>query len=231
MKIDNLEKLVIKTIESIKTETDINAFLTFAGHGNLHNLSIENLLAVYGQNPEAVLVGSFNQWKKRGRYPKQGSGIAVYPGNTTGMFGKYCEYLFDYGDTNGREEIAVWRATEEQRQGFLDMHQANMDYAAFAKVTLYSLIQNEFYEKESDLYFDDEDKTEAILELVSECAAKIFIERSGENYALSELAVNTFKKYILTNDNMNTALFLKTLGVATRAAHNTIAKLNMYIDR
>lgn len=230
MKIDNLEKLVIKTIESIKTETDINAFLTFAGHGNLHNLSIENLLAVYGQNPEAVLVGSFNQWKKRGRYPKQGSGIAVYPGNTTGMFGKYCEYLFDYGDTNGREEITVWRATEEQRQGFLDMHQANMDYAAFAKVTLYSLIQNEFYEKESDLYFDDEDKTEAILELVSECAAKIFMERSGENYALSELAVNTFKKYILTNDNMNTALFLKTLGVATRAAHNTIAKLNMYIE-
>ena len=63
MKIDNLEKLLIKTIESIKTETDINAFLTFAGHGNLHNLSIENLLAVYGQNPEAVLVGSFNQWK------------------------------------------------------------------------------------------------------------------------------------------------------------------------
>ena len=230
MKIDNLEKLVIKTIESIKTETNINAFLTFAGHGNLHNLSIENLLAVYGQNPEAVLVGSFNQWKKRGRYPKQGSGIAVYPGNTTGMFGKYCEYLFDYGDTNGREEITVWRATEEQRQGFLDMHQANMDYAAFAKVTLYSLIQNEFYEKESDLYFDDEDKTEAILELVSECAAKIFMERSGENYALSELAVNTFKKYILTNDNMNTALFLKTLGVATRAAHNTIAKLNMYIE-
>ena len=81
MKIDNLEKLVIKTIESIKTETDINAFLTFAGHGNLHNLSIENLLAVYGQNPEAVLVGSFNQWKKRGRYPKQGSGIAVCTGS------------------------------------------------------------------------------------------------------------------------------------------------------
>lgn len=230
MKVDNLEQLVVKTIEDLRTENDIASFLVFAGHGNLHNLSIENLLAIYGQNPEAALVGSFNQWKKRGRYPVQGSGIAVYPGNTAGTFGKYCEYLFDYKDTNGKEEVLTWEASEEEKHGFLEMYQAHMDYASFAKSTLYSFVQNELYEKESDLYFEEENKTESILEFISECATKIFMERSGEPYELSEYAVNAFKEYILNNnDVINTALFLKTLGVATKAAHNSITKLNMYI--
>lgn len=228
MRVDNLEKLVIDTVEGMNTIDGLNSFLSFAGRGNLHNLSISNLLAVYGQNPKSVLVGSFNQWKKRGRYPEKGTGIAVYPGNTSGTFGKYCDYLFDYADTNGKGEVRLWEASEDLKYSFLDAQAMNMDYAAFAKSILHSALYNE--SEGSGLLFEDMNKSEAVLEFASECAMKIFMQRSGEDYEISELADKAFREYIMNaGGGINTALYMKILGSAVKAAHREIAKLSIFI--
>ena len=89
MRVENLEKCIAEKVISINSMQEFEKFLEFCGKGNLYFLSVENLMAVYAQNPSATIVSGFDGWKKLGRYPvNSNSGIAVYPFNTSSAFGK-----------------------------------------------------------------------------------------------------------------------------------------------
>lgn len=230
MKIENLEKTINAAAKDIDSVEKLVSFLTFAGHGNLHNLSVDNLLAVFCQNPNAVLVGSYDQWKKRGRYPRQGTGIAVYPGNTSGTLGKYCDYLFDCADTSGNADLPeIWMASEEIKQVYLEVQNSQLDFGSFAKNNVYNIMKSRFFDQDSDLNYDEIEKTEAVLELCSECATKMFMERLGETYPIPDSAIRVFQEYVIPDGSVNTALLKKLLTVITRTAHNEIAKFNMFM--
>lgn len=225
MKVDNLENLIVNQLENINSIDKLNDFLKFCGEGNLHNLSISNLLAVYAQNPEAKLLGSFEQWKKRGRYPLQGTGIAIYPGNTAHTMGKYCDYLFDFSDTKGRDISEVWRASESDLDSFISAGDG-LSFNERVKADITNIINNELDENSSDLVFDDIEKSKAIKTLLTECSLKIFFQRSGKDYSLSAESNQSFDKYC----KGNTMLFMKLLSVTQKIAHLEINKLNYHVQ-
>ena len=91
MRIENLEKCVYETLNEINSIEKLEIFLNFLGTGNIHNFSPENILAIYGQNPNVTVLGNYDAWKRHGRYPLKNSGIAVYPFNTSGVLGRFSE--------------------------------------------------------------------------------------------------------------------------------------------
>ena len=101
MNIRNLEECVKNSVESINSIDSLESFLSFCGKGNMYMLSSENLFAVYSQKPDATFVSSFDGWKKYTRYPKKHTGIAIYPFNTSGVYGSFTDYVFDFSDTLG----------------------------------------------------------------------------------------------------------------------------------
>ena len=79
MRVEQLEKRVYEAVMQLNEFDKFEVFLSFCGNGNIYQMSIDNVFAVYSQKPEATLVTGFDGWKRSGRYPLQYTGIAVFP--------------------------------------------------------------------------------------------------------------------------------------------------------
>lgn len=244
MRIENLEKCVYDTLNDINTLPKLNDFLEFCGHGNIHNFSAENMLAIYGQNPKASLLTNYDAWKGMGRYPLQNSGIAVYPYNTTGVFGHFSDYLFDITGTKGKE-VKPLTITEDIREEYLslkseDHNRFTADYAEYFMHELQEGTDWELRNNHHDLsYPEDRDKEYALFCMISAWAIKIYlskcdienrVETFWDDFMTGESAESVFKKYFLNDSGkVNAPLFMKCLRVAQSVSHKQIQYLTFYI--
>ena len=84
--------------------------------GQLYRYEFDNILMVYMQRPDAVLVADYDTWKKVGRFVKRGSrGIAVFPSRalSPGM-----RHVFDISDTGGRNRKLTWELDAQAREAY-----------------------------------------------------------------------------------------------------------------
>lgn len=87
-----------------RTEADWKAVCRLAGQ--IYRYEFDNVLMVYAQNPSATLVADYDTWKKVHRYVKRGSrGIAIFPSRA---LKPELRYVFDIGDTGGRNVRLTW---------------------------------------------------------------------------------------------------------------------------
>ena len=87
-----------------RTEADWKAVCRLAGQ--IYRYEFDNVLMVYAQNPSATLVADYDTWKKVHRYVKRGSrGIAIFPSRA---LKPELRYVFDIGDTGGRNVKLTW---------------------------------------------------------------------------------------------------------------------------
>ena len=94
MRVDQLEKRVYESVIQMNDFNRFQKLLSFCGNGNIYQMSVENIFAVYNQRPDATLITGFDGWKKSGRYPLQNTGIAVFPYDISGTFAKIFQNLF-----------------------------------------------------------------------------------------------------------------------------------------
>ena len=76
MRVEQLEKCVYDSVMQMKDYHELQKFLSYFGNGNIYQMSIENIFAVYNQKPDATLITGFKSWKKIDRYPLHNTGIA-----------------------------------------------------------------------------------------------------------------------------------------------------------
>lgn len=69
MRVEQLEKCVYDSVMQMKDYHELQKFLSYFGNGNIYQMSIENIFAVYNQKPDATLITGFESWKKIDRYP------------------------------------------------------------------------------------------------------------------------------------------------------------------
>lgn len=223
MKVENLEKCVSEQIDAINSIDKLEHFLSFCGQGNMYLSSAENLFAIYAQKPDATIVATFDGWRERDRFPISSNvGIAVYPFNTTGVFSKFTDYVFDISETKPRaaeRNIKLWSFTEELRESYLQLKKEQQGgegdfktyfYNKFNEETLYAFINHH-----KELLFDDDiEKRWNIQTFVGECALKMYLTRCGLEYKLSPTAQEIFNSYFIGQDNkVNSSLFVKCLKV------------------
>ncbi len=87
-----------------RTEADWKSVCRLAGQ--IYRYEFDNVLMVYAQRPSASLVADYDTWKKVHRYVKRGSkGIAIFPSRA---LKPDLRYVFDIGDTGGRNVRLTW---------------------------------------------------------------------------------------------------------------------------
>lgn len=85
--------------------------------GQLYRYEFQNILLVYEQRPGATLVADYDTWKKVDRYVRRGSkGIAILPSRA---LQPYIRYVFDIGDTGGREQRLTWNLEGDNLKNYL----------------------------------------------------------------------------------------------------------------
>ena len=218
MRIENLEKCVYETLNEINSIEKLEIFLNFLGTGNIHNFSPENILAIYGQNPNVTVLGNYDAWKRHGRYPLKNSGIAVYPFNTSGVLGRFSEYLFDVASTKGRE-IAIWAMTDEKRKNYLSLKKeirplkvARNSYVSYFELQFFEDVRQEIETEHQDIVFDDNHKKVDIPIFIAFSATKVYLKRSGIEYSLPEYVKRCFDKYFMNDGKLDaTGVTLKLL--------------------
>ena len=238
MRIEGLEKLVCDTAKSIKSVEKLEKFLTFMGTGNMHHWSIANLLAIYAQKPTATLVVDFTQWKKRNRYPKKDSGIAVYPFNTSGVMGKFCDYIFDVTDTKVKSgdvknaKISTWTMIPEIMESYLRVNAApeNVSFEEYAYSVFKAHTESYFTMHENEYKNDtSEDRVALLKEFVTECCMKMYMARCNQQYHLSEKSINIFNRLFMNTDIVNIDLFMKCFGVVQQITHLEINMISAHV--
>lgn len=63
MRVDQLEKRVYESVIQMKDFNRFQKLLSFCGNGNIYQMSVENIFAVYNQRPDATLITGFDGWK------------------------------------------------------------------------------------------------------------------------------------------------------------------------
>lgn len=239
MKVEGLETLICDTAKGINSREELEKFLTFMGTGNMHHWSISNLLAIYAQKPTATLVVDFTQWKNRNRYPKKDSGIAVYPFNTSGVMGRFCDYIFDVADTKVKSgdvknaKITTWTMIPEIMESYLRVNAAP-ESSSFEEY-IYSLFQvysENYFMIHGDEYKSSEaDEHVSILqEFVTECCMKMYMARCNQSYHLSEKSIEAFNQLFMSNtDTVNIDLFMKCFGVVQQITHPEINRISAHV--
>lgn len=219
MRIENLEKCVTAILDSLNTVDAFERFIRFCGKGNMYQMSAENLFAVYAQEPSATVVASFDGWKSLGRYPLQNSGIAVYPFNTTGVFGHFTDYLFDITGTKGRA-VKAWTVTDEIREKYFEYRKRNRSnensFENFFRFVFYNEVVSSVCGNHQELLFSDDEiiKRSEIHKLINDCVLMIFLNRCDVEYTLSVDSRNSFNKYFLNQESrIDTALLMKSMRV------------------
>ncbi len=222
MHIDNLEVLVHDTASKMDPGT-FERFISFCGRGNVHNFSATNQLAVFTQKPEADTLVSFNQWKKVGRFPKKGSGISVFPFNTSGMTGKISDYVFDISDTFGA-------SFEVKKPDHRDFSSYLSDYA------LQTSIRNQI--KEQMIPFMEKtfldlsmgtDEYDSVMWLLSDCCVKIVNDKAGIWMEIDEKEMETYKKYFVTDGVSNAEAVIGAVNIIQDISHREIVKFNQFV--
>ena len=236
MRIENLETSINSTLEKLNSIEEVEKFLDFCSNGNIYIVSAENLIAVYSQKPDATLISSFDGWKAHGRYPKQNSGIAVYPYNTSGVIGKFTDYLFDVADTEGRN-VKPWSMTEEQRQAYLDYNNdikyISDDFIKYFNDQIYDLVVGTVFARHPELCFSNEEieKRWHFHKYIADCSLKIFLQRCGVEYALQDETKTIFNYYFFDEKkNFDAALFMKCLKVTQEVALRELHRVSTYIN-
>lgn len=85
--------------------------------GQLYRYEFQNILLVYEQRPGATLVADYDTWKKVDRYVRRGSkGIAILPSRA---LQPYIRYVFDVGDTGGKEQSLTWNLEGDNLKDYL----------------------------------------------------------------------------------------------------------------
>lgn len=237
MKIDALEKLVYDTAREINSGEKLEQFISFMGTGNMHHWSILNLLAIYAQKPDASLVVDFTQWKKRNRYPKKDSGIAVYPFNTSGIMGRFCDYIFDVSDTkvkSGEKNTAVnpWTITDEIRDSYLGLFNAPADetFDSYFKKYLTELV-DDYFVLRADEFSNSEaiNRLDSIRAFVSDCCVKMYMSRCSQPYKMQEENINIFHDMFFNDGVLDQALFMKCMSITQKITHDEIVRISTYV--
>jgi len=231
LRIENLEKLVVKTIEELADFNRFVEYLSFMGHGNIHNFSVENQLAIYGQAPKASLLADFIQWKKTGRYPLANSGISVYPLSTYNLIGKFSDCWFDVSGTKGKK-VKPWKITDEQRKNLVNHFQGNalLAYEEYFRDYIQMETEAELLSESSNLYFTEEpEKIKELCDLISECSYKVYMERLDVPYQMSDSAQHSFYVYLAPNGIINAALFSKCMTYVQSKSHMLISVTGTYV--
>ena len=110
--------------------------------GQLYRYEFQNILLIYEQRPGATLVADYDTWKKVDRYVRRGSkGIAVLPSRE---LQPYIRYVFDIGDTGGKEQSLTWNLEADRKLQF------NL-LKAFIKRQIRGIIKEDFAERMTQL--------------------------------------------------------------------------------
>ena len=56
MRVDQLEKRVYESVIQMNDFNRFQKLLSFCGNGNIYQMSVENIFAVYNQRPDATLI-------------------------------------------------------------------------------------------------------------------------------------------------------------------------------
>lgn len=67
---DALQASIAAQVEQLRDSDQWKAFLTFAG--SFHSYSLNNLMLIQAQNPNATAVAGFRQWQAKGRQVRKG---------------------------------------------------------------------------------------------------------------------------------------------------------------
>ena len=87
--------------------------------GQLYRYEFDNIIMIYAQRPHSTLVADYDTWKKVERYVKRGSkGIAIFPSKA---LNPRMRYVFDIGDTGGRNAKLTWDLEGDRLQQYLDL--------------------------------------------------------------------------------------------------------------
>ncbi|MBE6035570.1 MAG: hypothetical protein E7222_12870 [Clostridiales bacterium] len=235
MRIENLEEKIAATIASMRDFNIVTDFLRFAGSGNIHNLSVENQISIFLQNPDASVVASFDQWKKIGRYPKQGTGISVYPRQNNTIFSKFSDIVFDFTGTYGADfkSLAINAAhrTEYYNRknnipGSSENTVTDTLFQNYCCGEIEKFCDEYLLSSHPDLLFADTYKKDAVFYLIQEFTKVEFFTRIGVYYELPDNASETFKKYLITQDNsFESNLFTKMLQIVRVVSHEKIREV------
>lgn len=240
MNVKNLEECVNASVENLNSLDSVEAFLAFCSKGNMYLLSSENLFAVYSQRPDATFVSSFSGWKELKRYPKKHTGIAVYPFNTSGVYGNFTDYVFEYTDTMGDKNVRVWTPTEELVNAYFELKKQNKPGKdAFSRYFLeqfHTAAVVDIGNDNSRLSFVSAQNSEYTLEkrlhlhfFIAEMSLKIFSERCGIPYTLSVDFKKTFERDICPDGKLNTSLFMECFHISLNAIRGEFGVLSSFI--
>ena len=239
MRVDSLEKIIFQKIKEIDTIEKYEKFLEFYGRGNIYCFSAENTIAIFAQNPDATLVGTYDMWKRYGRYPLKNVGIAVYPYNTSGVFGKFADYLYDVKDTKNttEREISVWQLSEEQKKEYFQWKQEMFyreeakGFLEYLKLQFYEDVRNSLEGEHSDLLYGEQKVFQDAAILLCESITKVYMTRCGAVYQMSEEADKYFHALFSDDDIMKSMFLMKCIKVVQEIAHKEIQQVNYYFRK
>ena len=224
MRVEQLEKCVYDSVMQMKDYHELQKFLYYFGKGNIYQMSIENIFAVYNQKPEATLITGFDSWKKIGRYPLPKTGISVFPYDNSGIFSKFSEFVFDVKDTKGRE-IHLWSMTDDIMvkllQRYRDIEPGVADNKEYMHDLLYERTTKYIRANDEDLWFDNQqlDKRIALHKFIADCSTKIVLQRCNIMYDLKKESAKTYEQYFVKEDgSFNDMLLMKCLKTVQRVS-------------
>ena len=235
MRVDQLEKRVYESVIQMKDFNRFQKLLSFCGNGNIYQMSVENIFAVYNQRPDATLITGFDGWKKSGRYPLQNTGIAVFPYDISGTFAKFSEFVFDITDTKGRE-IHLWSMTDDimdnLMQSYRNIQPGTEDNIEYLYNLLYEKTINYALNEDKDLWFDDQqlDKRWALHKFIADCCTKIVLQRCDVGYEVKKESAVTFENYFIDTDgNLNDMLCMKCLKAVQRVSAEELQYIRDFV--
>lgn len=235
MRVDQLEKRVYESVIQMNDFNRFQKLLSFCGNGNIYQMSVENIFAVYNQRPDATLITGFDGWKKSGRYPLQNTGIAVFPYDISGTFAKFSEFVFDITDTKGRE-IHLWSMTDDimdnLMQSYRNIQPGTEDNIEYLYNLLYEKTINYALNEDKDLWFDDQqlDKRWALHKFIADCCTKIVLQRCDVGYEVKKESAVTFENYFIDTDgNLNDMLFMKCLKAVQRVSAEELQYIRDFV--
>lgn len=234
MRVEKLEEVIYKKVKDIQTVEKLSDFLEFCGRGNLHNFSIENLVAIYTQKPSASLLGNYDTWKKVGRFPLKNAGIAVYPFNTSGIAGKFADYVFDITGTQGRD-FHVWNMSDTNRQSYLAYKQSFFsidDFTGFHEKQFRHDAEEILHKDFSYILTEDSIQNEMLQTFVAECSLKMYLSRCNVpyNFKNSESANRFYICFFDSKETLHTSLLMSCLGAAQKIAHAELQRTSIYVQ-
>lgn len=240
MNIKNLEICVNDSVNRLSSIESLEAFLSFCGKGNMYAISPENLFAIYSQKPDATFVGSFNAWKEYKRYPKKHTGIAVYPFNTSGVYGNFTDYVFDFSDTIGERNVHPWSATNEILQMYFETRKLDSpgsdDFATYFRDKFHVSAVWDIGNQNERLSLVAEEEGDNTVEkrihlqfFISEMALKIFMTRCDLPYEFSNDFKYYFHTYICKNGILDASLFMECFSISLRSIRNELGVLSKFV--